>query len=117
MAERYDADMAYEIGTVLVFGGTKEVTKSTTANDTKIAGVVSDKPAYLMNADQEGPAVALKGKIQCMVTGPVNKGDLLVTSNTDGHAMANNDANPNAVIGRSMVDDLLTHSRLVFIQV
>ena len=117
LAERYDADMAYEIGTVLVFGGTKEVTKSTTANDTKIAGVVSDKPAYLMNADQEGPAVALKGKIQCMVTGPVNKGDLLVTSNTDGHAMANNDANPNAVIGRSMVDDLLTHSRLVFIQV
>ena len=70
-----------------------------------------------MNKDQEGPAVALKGKIQCKVVGPVNKGDLLVTSATAGHAMANNGANPNAVLGRSMVDDLLTHSRLVYIQV
>ena len=93
------------------------MTQSTIADDYRIAGVVSENPAYLMNKDQEGPAVALKGKIQCKVIGPVNKGDLIVTSATAGHAMANNEANPNAVIGRSMVDDLLTHSRLVYIQV
>ena len=117
LAERYASDMAYEVGTVLVFGGSQEVTQSTISDDYRIAGVVSEKPAYLMNKDQEGPAVALKGKIQCKVVGPVNKGDLLVTSATAGHAMANNGANPNAVLGRSMVDDLLTHSRLVYIQV
>ena len=117
LAERYASDMAYEVGTVLVFGGSQEVTQSTIADDYRIAGVVSENPAYLMNKDQEGPAVALKGKIQCKVTGPVNKGDLIVTSATAGHAMANNAANPNSVIGRSMVDDLLTHSRLVYIQV
>ena len=45
-------------------------------------GVISDKPAYLMNAEAEGQAVALVGKVKCKVHGVVAKGDLLTTCGT-----------------------------------
>jgi hypothetical protein len=50
LAENYLADAEYQPGTVLVFGGACEVTVSTYSHDTRIAGVVSENPAYLMNA-------------------------------------------------------------------
>ena len=51
LAEMYTSDGSYEPGNVLIFGGDKEVTISKFAQDTRVAGVVSTKPAYLMNAD------------------------------------------------------------------
>lgn len=117
LAERYTSDLDYPEGTVVVFGGSKEITQSTEENDTRIAGVISVKYAYLMNKDEEGPAVALKGKVPCRVVGSVAKGDLLVPSSTPGHAVASQNPNPMAVLGRSMVDDSETHPRLITIQV
>lgn len=90
LAERYAADSNYEPGTVLVFGGEQEVTTTDTVADTRVAGVVSTAPAYLMNAeagdDATYPAVALRGKIPVKVTGSVRKGDVLVTSFMAGYA-------------------------------
>ena len=37
-------------------------------------GVISAEPAYLMNADIEGQAIALKGRVPVRVQGPVSKG-------------------------------------------
>ena len=37
-------------------------------------GVISDKPAYLMNSEAEGQAVGLKGRVPVRVNGPVSKG-------------------------------------------
>ncbi len=59
LAEIYAADSDYAPGTVLVFGGTQEVTISNISHDTRIAGVVSTAPAYLMNSEKSGIAVAL----------------------------------------------------------
>jgi hypothetical protein len=79
LAENYLADAVYAPGTVLVFGGTAEVTVSNISHDTRIAGVVSTQPAYLMNSHQaNGTPVALMGRVPCQVRGPVNKGDRLV---------------------------------------
>ena len=80
LAEKYLADGQYAPGTVLVFGGKSEVTVSATSHDTRIAGVVSTDPAYLMNNDSAGVAVALTGRVPCRVRGPVSKGDCLVNS-------------------------------------
>lgn len=74
VAEKYLPDQEYEVGTVLMIGGEAEVTQ---CNGSCIpAGVVSDKPAYLMNNDLEGGvAVALVGRVPVKVNGPVKKGE------------------------------------------
>ena len=83
MAENYVADKSYDAGTVVVIGGSAEVTEVTKENSPAIAGVVSTDPAYLMNAGLEGDnvvTVALKGRVPVKVTGPVRKGDVLIAS-------------------------------------
>ena len=37
---------------------------------------------------ENGTAIALRGRVPVKVIGPVTKGDLLVTSETPGHAVA-----------------------------
>jgi len=109
LAERYEADRFYEPGTVLIFGGDKEVTTTSTISDTRVAGVVSTAPAYLMNSeagdDVSFPAVALRGKIPVKVSGVVKKGDVLVSSFIPGYAevAANQLTVPAAaIIGKSL---------------
>lgn len=106
LAERYEADAVYEEGTVLVIGGNKEVTITTTFADTRVAGVVSKKPAYLMNkdagTDETHPAIALKGRVPCKVEGYIRKGDLIVTSSTPGYGTAANSVSAGAVIGKAL---------------
>jgi hypothetical protein len=109
LAERYLADLAYEPGTVIVFGGTNEVTSSTISNDRRVAGVVSTKPAHLMNAQLEGETVvdlALQGRVPCKVIGAVKKGDMLVTSAVPGYAVVNNDPKIGTVIGKAVGEKL-----------
>jgi hypothetical protein len=87
LAEKYESDQQYEPGTVLIFGGSKEVTVTSYKADISVAGAVSTDPAYLMNKDAPNSvAVALRGKVPVKVYGPVKKGDLLVTSSMSGHA-------------------------------
>ena len=91
LAENYLGDADYEPGTVLILGGSAEVTQSNKKNTPAIAGVVTTNPAHLMNEGLEGDhvvAVALRGRIPCKVKGPVRKGDVLIASDTPGHAEA-----------------------------
>jgi hypothetical protein len=104
LAEIYRPDSHYDFGTVVVFGGDQEVTVTSVAHDPRVAGVVSENPAYLMNADQEGLPIAFTGRVPCRVQGPVEKGTLLVTSETPGVATAliNNKFVPGCVMGKSL---------------
>ena len=102
LAEIYDSDQDYESGTVLIFGGDREVTVSNKTHDSRVAGVVSKEPAYLMNSASEGVAVALIGKVPCRVIGPLAKGDLLVTSHIEGRAQRWEYHVPGAVLGKSL---------------
>lgn len=92
LAERYTADADYEAGTVVELGGTEEVTQTKRPRSVAIAGVVSTDPAYLMNSGLEnGVSIALLGRVPCKVVGTINKGDILVSSSTPGHAEAHRD--------------------------
>ena len=107
LAERYESDEVYDEGTVLVIGGTAEVTTTYIAGDTRVAGIVSKNPAYMMNSDagtdETHPYIALKGRVPCKVMGRVQKGDLLVTSSSIGYAQVMTDGHsPNAVIGKAL---------------
>ena len=89
LAEKYVSDKDYDVGTVMIFGGAEEVTQSAKQNCPAIAGVVSTDPAFLMNKDLEGGIIlALRGRVPVKVTGAVRKGDVLICSNTPGHAEA-----------------------------
>jgi hypothetical protein len=88
LAENYLADAEYAPGTVIIFGGEKEITVTSELADERVAGVVSTNPAYLMNSGESGLPVALRGKVPVRIIGPVIKGDSLVTSTTTGVAVS-----------------------------
>jgi hypothetical protein len=88
LAENYEADSNYQPGTVVVFGGSNEITVSNERADERVAGVISTNPAHLMNAAMTGLPVALRGRVPVKVVGPVVKGDSLVTSSTPGFAQS-----------------------------
>jgi hypothetical protein len=106
LAERYESDESLEPGTVVMFGGEKEVTACSDTNCHAVAGVVSTNPAHLMNAEAGDeathPAIALAGRVPVKVVGPVNKGDLLVSSGVKGRAKADNDAQAGRILGKAM---------------
>lgn len=106
LAERYLADQNYDTGTVVVFGGEYEITQSQRYADTRIAGVVSTAPAYVMNSATPGIAIALQGRVPCRVMGMIRKGDLITSSNTAGVAtrLRPQDWVPGAVIGKALAD-------------
>ena len=88
---------------MVIFGGDKEITQSTVANDRRIAGVISTMPAWGMNEKLVGGIfVALTGRVPTKVVGTVEKGDLMVSSGIPGVAMANNDAKMGTVIGKAL---------------
>ena len=75
LAEKYTTESEYPVGTVVAVCEHEEH-EMALANPTSIvAGVISDKPAYLMNAESEGQAIALVGRVPVRVIGSVNKGD------------------------------------------
>jgi hypothetical protein len=105
LAEIYETDSEYEVGTVMVFGGDMEVTQSTISNDTRVAGVISESPAYLMNNKSPGQAIALIGKVKCKVHGMVSKGDLLTTSGAKpGCAQKTLSPVLGSIVGKAMED-------------
>ena len=106
LAEMYAADADVAPGTVVMFGGSAEVTVCDTDACRRVAGVVSTNPSFLMNSACEGEyvvAVALTGRVPCDVVGPVRKGDLMVSAGA-GRARAEADPRVGSVIGKALQD-------------
>jgi hypothetical protein len=104
LAEMYEADQPIEPSVVVCFGGTKEVEICEIDSCTRIAGVVSTNPSYLMNSNQVGEhvvAVALTGRVPVRVTGRVRKGDMMVAAG-DGRARAEAEPKLGTVIGKAL---------------
>jgi len=105
LAENYSSDAPYEAGTVIEFGGKCEVTIADDESK-RIAGIVSDKPAYLMNSECQGEfvvPVALQGRVICNVQGHIKKGDMLISSGR-GYAKACDNPKLGSVIGKALED-------------
>jgi hypothetical protein len=84
LAEKYTTDQEYEPGTVIVVAsaGDAEGTASYTTGQ-RVLGVVSTNPAFIMNDDLDGQAIALRGRVPVKVIGPIRKGQALIC-NQDG---------------------------------
>jgi Peptidase_G2, IMC autoproteolytic cleavage domain len=117
IAERYESDKDYAPGTVVKIGGDKEITATDVSVD-DVFGVISTNPAYVLNSGQEGlylPVVVV-GRIPVRVTGPIAKGDRLVSSNTPGVARAVRGSELSChtpIFGRALEDSVDKGERLV----
>ena len=101
LAEMYATDGDIDAGTVVHFAGEGKIASCNEANHHAVAGIISTDPAYLMNTDQAGSALAISGRVPCKVTGAVNAGDLMVSAG-NGRAMANNSPAIGTVIGKAI---------------
>jgi hypothetical protein len=105
LAEYYTSDTTYLPGTVLIFGGSAETTTTDIFGDTRLAGVVTTNPAYVMNtglATTPKVCIALQGRVPCKVIGKVRKGDLLTTAGTPGFAIRTTNPLVGAIVGKAL---------------
>ncbi|GAK57755.1 hypothetical protein U27_04722 [Candidatus Vecturithrix granuli] len=116
LAEPFDmTDIAtLELGDVVVIDPLNplHVTKSSTAYDTAVAGIVSSttQAGYVAGSRSDGSSnkpIALVGRVLCNVStenGTIHIGDLLTTSNTPGYAMKATDfeKRQGAILGKAL---------------
>lgn len=118
LAERFESDQSYEVGTVVALGGEKEITASAEDANNNVFGVISGKAAYLMNAgagtDETHPAVAMQGRVPVKVKGECRRGDRLISAG-NGIARAAKDGEATAfnTIGRALEDKYSVDIHLV----
>lgn len=106
LAEWYESDANYAPGTVLIFGGSKEVTLAVGDNDVRVAGVVSTNPAHVMNSGLKAQHIVpltLAGRVPTLVVGPIAKGDMMVTA-SGGRAQSCTTPAMGTVIGKALQD-------------
>jgi hypothetical protein len=98
LAENFSSDMDLDPGDVVCMGYDEDsVVISEEPDDGLVLGVVSSKPGFLLNSDHDVEddgdpmfPIALCGRVPCKVVdenGPIERGDLLTSSSTPGHAM------------------------------
>jgi trimeric autotransporter adhesin len=101
VAEMFEVEgeyTTYEPGDVLVISESTDrtVEKSSKSNSTKVAGVYATKPGVRLterNIDENTDDLVPMGVIGviptkvCLENGPIKRGDILVTSSKQGHAM------------------------------
>lgn len=109
LAEKYESDAVYEPGTVIVIGGSKEVTQCSRYADSSVVGVVSTNPAYIMNAGISAEVsieLALTGRVPCRVVGQIQRGDCLTTSEIPGVAvkLLSDSFVPGCILGKALED-------------
>ena len=81
LAEKYTTAEEYPIGTVMAVASAKFVESVDVSAEARPAkssdlaiGVISEKPAYLMNSECDGQAIGLKGRVPVRCIGAVQKG-------------------------------------------
>jgi hypothetical protein len=97
LAEKYTTDVEYEAGTVLAvaINGNAEATQ-TWQSGQRVLGVISTNPAFLMNDEADGQAIALRGRVPVKVVGPIRKGQPLIC-NQDGKGIYGDTSNSFAI--------------------
>jgi hypothetical protein len=103
VAEWVESSQELSAGTVVVLDHTKsnQVIASTQAYDTRVAGVISEQPGITLGEGGDNKVlVATTGRVTLTVdasSGPIQIGDLLVTSDSPGVAMKSQAINVSGV--------------------
>jgi hypothetical protein len=105
LAEKYTTDKEYEAGTVVVVSHEDSGAEATASwlSGQRVLGVISTNPAFLMNDEADGQAIALRGRVPVKVVGPIRKGQPLI-SNQDGCGIYSDHQNSFAIALESNPD-------------
>ena len=109
LAERYASDVPLSVGEVVILGGSEEITRCDSDLSDAVFGVVSDSPAFLMNAsagnNDSHPMIALKGRVFVKLNGSGKAGDRIVSAGGGEARVATLDeCNHFNVLGRLIKD-------------
>lgn len=81
LAEIYSTDKEYIPGTVVVVNPESDSESTASyANGQRVLGVISTNPAFIMNDEAEGQAIALRGRVPVRVVGKIKKGQMLIST-------------------------------------
>lgn len=82
LAEVFQSEYNLEVGTVVEISSdnSSEVRPSSKNFNNNVIGVVSEKPAYIMNSASNGYPIGLVGRVPVLIKGRINKGDIIVAS-------------------------------------
>lgn len=118
LAEFYEADEDYPAGTLIKFGGEKDITIANDASEAE--GVISSNPGFALNSECEGfkKPVALVGKVPVRVFGSAKKGEFIYHSsvigiNKPGVACAESRILGEKILGKVLEDSEETGEHLV----
>jgi len=75
LAEIYSTETELKTGTIVAVSADEDYEVCEAMHTDVPIGVISANPAYLMNSEAEGQAVALKGRVPVRIKGSVRKGD------------------------------------------
>jgi len=108
LAEIYSTAEAFSVGTVVSVceHGDHEVCDK---QDSNVIGVISENPAYLMNSEAEGQAVAFTGRVPVRIVDAVQKGQKV-------YAIGNGAASINGsgdLVGIALSSDTTSEEKLV----
>ena len=112
LAEYYLIDKEYPKGTLVQFGGEKEITIATN----KVNAVITSEPGFILNNEQkDSQAIALVGRVPVRIIGKVKKFDKISLSYIDGVGCVNNDTE--TPIGIALQDKIEEDESLVLCSV
>lgn len=104
LAEKYTTDKEYLVGTVMQVSSHPDHETEACKLGGIAIGVVSENPAYLMNSQSPGQALALKGRVPVRVIGAVKKGEAIFAWK-DGTASTTGTSNMVGVALESNADE------------
>jgi len=110
LAEKYTTSEEHPVGTVMMasYNETEETTPCTSSGIP--VGVISEKPAYLMNASAPGQALGLKGRVPVRVIGGVHKGDPVYTHH---NGCASKEFNGAMMVGVALESSTVDEEKLI----
>ena len=110
--ERKDLDEYMEPGDILIWDKTG-VTKSTKPGDKRVVGVFSDNYGHIIGGEQlddmenniiKYAPIGLAGRLDVKVIGPIEEGDLIMSSDIPGVGMRSDNEKLSTIIGKALED-------------
>lgn len=110
LAEKYTTEVDHPVGTVMMVGFSDEYETEPCNIDGFPVGIVSEKPAILMNESIDGQALALKGRVPVRIIGPVKKGQKVYVA---GNGLASTIFNGKPIVGVALETNTMNDEKLV----
>lgn len=120
LAELYEADAIYSQGTVIGFGGSKEITIASKTKGQEANAIITTRPGFILNSNKceskNMVGVALVGRTPVKIKGKVKKFDRIVLSEDDGIARAYDesiDTPATVILGKSLQESSDENIKLI----